>query len=91
MVPDRPLYLSNRSVAEGIRLGQSLVRNGAAAAGAQIIPLDEAIRHHLVETDALFFDKWHFAPAGHALAGQFIAPYMRRAPRPFQRDVLNIL
>ncbi|UOM36766.1 hypothetical protein [Acuticoccus sp. I52.16.1] len=76
---DQPVYLSNRSVAERIRSVQTYMREGAEAAGATIVPLDEIMRPMLSQTDTLFFDRWHFAPDGHALAAQTIAPYVRTA------------
>ncbi|UOM36771.1 GDSL-type esterase/lipase family protein [Acuticoccus sp. I52.16.1] len=76
LAKDRPLYISNRSVAEGIRLGQSVVAEAAAAAGATVVPLDAAMRPMLAETDRLFFDKWHFTAEGHRTAAKIIAPYL---------------
>lgn len=73
IAPDRPVYLSDRSVAAQIRAVQKIVVEAAERSGAEVIDIDGHMRPLLRERDDLFIDKWHFAPLGCAIAGEFLA------------------
>ncbi len=70
---DRPVYMSNLSVAESIRARSAIALAKASTEGAIIIDLDGKIRPLLSKRDDLFIDKWHFSAAGAVVAAEIIA------------------
>jgi hypothetical protein len=79
-------FLSNRTVAEGIRNRNALVKSVVETTGAHLIDLDSYLRAELPHRGDLFDDKWHFAPKGAALAGAHIAKIVKQYLPPLDTD-----
>jgi hypothetical protein len=81
-IPGRDAYYDNRSVAEWIRAETSLMVNTAHEMGVPVIDLDHYMRPLLATRDDLFYDKWHYAPAGARMAAELVAKSLREMKTP---------
>lgn len=81
----QPVYKSDRSVAEGIRLTDAVAAYEARQDGAVVVELDSLVKPFLAARDDLFLDKWHAAAPGAALWADLVYADLKRQHRGFHR------
>ncbi len=75
-------YRSNKSKADEVRHKNRLMAEIALEVGVEVIDLDAQIRPLLRDRADLFYDRWHFLPAGSRIAGKFVAEVLREDLSP---------